>query len=79
MLRAMYSRSFAARFGDTENCSTTSGQATPMMPAETSMSTVAMAGMARLRRKMDAKNAAATTIEMTSSTIFAGSSALMSV
>ncbi len=46
--RWMYSASFWAAFGFTENCSMVSGQPTPISSAENSISTVARAGDAQI-------------------------------
>ena len=78
-MRAMYSRSFSARFGFTENCSSSAGQAKPTVSDEPTISATASAGIRRSRSTMVMKNMAATKMEITSSTICAGSTALISV
>ncbi|SKX67175.1 Uncharacterised protein [Mycobacteroides abscessus subsp. abscessus] len=75
----MYSSSFWAAFGLTENCSIASGQPTPMTSAVNNISTVASAGTRRSRITAPAKNATAQMIATTMRISFDGNTALMSV
>ncbi len=79
MFRAMYSRSFTARLGLTENCSTASGHAEPTTSAENSRSTVARAGIRRSLMTIAEKKAAAHTSATENMKILAGMTALTSV
>ena len=72
MLRRMDSASLELRFGWTENCSMSSGQAVPMTMADSSMRTTARPGMRRSLITTAEKNAMATTMPMTIKMIFAG-------
>ncbi len=79
MLREMYSLSFSARLGLTENCSRIIGQATPTTRLDPTISAAAKAGRRRSRSTIVEKNIAATNREITSRMICAGSIALISV
>ena len=79
MLREMNSASLVAALGLTENCSIAAGQMTPMTSADSSIRTVATAGIRRSRRNTAAKNATAQTIAIAIRISLAGSITLMSV
>ena len=78
-LRLIDSASFWLAFGRTENCSSSAGQIAPTITLDSTSSTVASAGICRLRRKIAAKKAIPQKIEMNIRINLAGITAFKSV